>query len=381
MLDPTLRMTPRERFLALMEYRPLDRVPNHEVGVWAQTIDRWEAEGLDIHDLHWDWFTGEACFDMDPREYIPVNFGILPPFEEEVIEEDERYIVRRNGIGIVTRALKEGTVRGMRSSMDEYLAFPVRTPEDFRELKKRFIASHQARYPQQWENFQLPGWKQREHVLILGRNCSTLGYYWRAREWLGTENLSYAWYDLPALMHEMMEFITDFTIAVARPVLEKITPDYLFINEDLAMKTGPLLSPRTYKTFIQPQLRRLIDFIKGMGVPYVIIDSDGNTEPLIAQMMDAGLDGLWPLERASQDTDPYFLRSKYGKSLRLWGAVDKRELTKDTAAIEAHLRTFIPLIEEGGFIPTVDHLVPPDISLENFRYYMTRKQALLRGQM
>jgi hypothetical protein len=34
-------MTSRERFIAVMEYKPLDRVPNHEVGVWGQTVDRW----------------------------------------------------------------------------------------------------------------------------------------------------------------------------------------------------------------------------------------------------------------------------------------------------------------------------------------------------
>ena len=48
---PAQRMTERERFLALMEYKPVDRVPNHEVGVWEQTKDRWEQEGLNIHEL------------------------------------------------------------------------------------------------------------------------------------------------------------------------------------------------------------------------------------------------------------------------------------------------------------------------------------------
>jgi uroporphyrinogen decarboxylase len=373
-------MTPRERFLAVMEYQPVDRVPNHEVGVWTQTADRWQEEGLDIYDLHWDWFTGEERYAMDPREYIPVNFGMVPPFDEEVLEEDERYLIKRSGNGIVTRALKEGTSRGMRASMDEYIDFPVKTAEDFRALQKRFIAHHASRYPPQWETLMLPGWLKREHVLILGRNCSTLGFYWRAREWMGTEGLSYAWYDQPALMHEMMEFIADFTIEVARPILDKVTPDYIFLNEDMAMKTGPLLAPRTYKTFIYPHLKRLIAFFKSKGVRYFMVDSDGNTEPLLSLMMDAGVDGIWPLERASKDTDPAFLRQKYGRNLRLWGAVDKRELAKDKAAIDDHLRTFIPLIEEGGFIPTVDHLVSPDVPYDNFLYYMQRKQALLRGQ-
>ena len=48
-------------------------------------------------------------------------------------------------------------------------------------------------------------------------------------------------------------------------------------------------------------------------------------------------------------------------------------------AIKAHLREFIPLIIEGGFIPTVDHTVPPDVSWDNFRTYIDLKQALLCG--
>ena len=373
-------MTPQERFHAVMDYKPADRVPNHEAGVWSQTADRWQQEGLDIYDLHWDWFTGEERYGMDPREFIPVNFGMVPAIEEEVLEETDRYVLKRNTIGIVTKALKEGTSRGMRASMDEYVDFPVKTREDFQTLKKRFTAHHSARYPAQWRELMLPGWKTRKHVLILGRNCSTLGFYWRAREWMGTVGLSYAWYDQPDLIHEMMEFIADFTIEVATPILDEITPDYIFLNEDMAMKTGPLLSPRTYKKFIFPHMKRMVDFFKSKGVPYFLVDSDGNTEPLLPLLMDAGVDGIWPLERAADCTDPLFLRQKYGKSLRLWGAVDKRELAKGKEAIDAHLRTFIPLIEEGGFIPTVDHTVSPDVSYENFLYYMERKQALLRGE-
>lgn len=373
-------MTERERFLAVMEYKPVDRVPNHEVGVWQQTIDAWQEQGLDVYDLNWDWFTGCDYFGMDAREFIPVNFGLLPAFEYETLEENEAYVVARHANGIVTKALKEGTSRGMRLSMDQYLDFPVKNTADFRQLKKRFNAQSRGRYPPEWRTILLPRWQKRQHVLVLGTNASTLGFYWRAREWMGTEGASYAWYDQPSLMHEMMEFIADFTIEVSRPILEATTVDYIFINEDMAMKNGPLLSPRTYRSFIFPHMRRLVDFYKKAGVPYVLVDTDGNSEPLIPLLMEAGVDGLWPLERAS-DMDPSAIRKKYGRDLRLWGCVDKRELAKDKAAIDAHLRTFIRLIEEGGFIPTVDHLVPPDVPLENFLYYMERKKALLSGKL
>jgi uroporphyrinogen decarboxylase len=373
-------MNERERFLGLMEYKAVDRVPNHEVGVWEQTKDRWEQEGLCIHDLTWDWFTGCEHFGLDAREYIPVNYGMLPPYEVETLEETERYIIYRHANGIITRALKEGASRGQRASMDEYIGFPVQNRDDFRSLKKRYDPHLQGRFPPLWQKLSLPGWKQRQHVLILGRNCSTLGFYWRAREWMGTEGLSYAWYDQPSLMHEMMEFIADFTIEVSKPVLQEVTPDYIFINEDMAMKNGPLLSPRTYRTFIFPHMRRLVEFFKRSGVPYVIVDTDGNSEPLVPLLMEAGVDGMWPLERAA-DMDPLAIRKKYGRDLRLWGGVDKRALAQDRAAIQAHLLTLAPLIEDGGFIPTVDHLVPPDVSLENFQHYMELKKLLLAGEL
>ena len=370
-------MTHLERFLNVMEYRSVDRVPNWEVGAWPQTADRWHEEGLDRHTVYWNWFVGCDEFSLDPREYIHLETSMKPPFDVEVISRDERYEVIRNANGIVTRALIEGTSRGGRACMDEYIGFPVECQKDFDELKKRYIAANPTRREACWEDIRLEGWKNRKHPLILGENCTLLGFYWRMREWMGTEGLSYAFYDEPALIHDMCRFIADYSIEVVRPILEKIAPDYVMINEDMAMKSGPLLSPATYREFIYPNMRRLVDFLKAGGVKYVFVDTDGNSEPLIPLLLDAGVDGIWPIERASVDQDPMFLRKKYGRALRLTGAVDKRELAKGKKEISAHLRSFIPLIEEGGFIPTVDHTVPPDVSLENFRYYIEKKQHLL----
>jgi uroporphyrinogen decarboxylase len=373
-------MTPLERFHAAMSYQPVDRVPNHEVGVWAQTKLRWREEGLATDDLHWDWFTGEPRWDMDPREFIDVNLGMFPPYEEKVLSRDGDTEIIQGSNGIISKALITGTAEGMRASMNEYISFPVTTPADFRELKRRYRPSCPVRYPAYWRQFLLPGWGLRQHPLVLGRNCATTGYYWRAREWMGTENLSYAWYDEPALMHEMMEFVTDFTIETLRPILEAgVRPDYVFINEDLSMKNGPLLSPGTYRTFILPELKKLVAWLKSSGVRWVMIDTDGNCELVLAPFLEAGVDGVFPLERAS-DMDPLEIRRKFGRDLRIWGAVDKRELAKDFAAIDAHLRVLQPLVADGGFIPGVDHLVPPDVSLANFEHYMVRKRQLLRGE-
>ncbi|MBM3214687.1 hypothetical protein FJZ36_07210 [Candidatus Poribacteria bacterium] len=374
-------MTHRERFHAVMEYRPVDRVPNWELGIWPQTLQRWLREGMPDEKRLGDWFSGVDAgrantLGLDEREFVPVHMGMSPGFEAKVLERTERYEVIQHGNGVVTKALIEGTVGGGRTSMDQYLRFPVENVRDLRELKKRYVASDPARQPANWRG-SVARCRDREHVLILGRNCCT-GFYGVARAWMGTENLSLAWHDDPALCDEMFEFIADFVIEVTTPTLLAAEFDYFNFFEDLAFKSGPLVSPTSWRRHVFPHYRRAIDHLKKHGVRYVSLDSDGNTEPLIPQFMEMGVDIHWPVERAA-DMEPMRLRRQFGKDLRLWGAVDKREIAKGPAAIDAVMRELAPMIEDGGFIPTLDHTFPPDISWDNFAYYMEQKERLLTG--
>ncbi len=366
-----------ERFTACMEYQPGQR-PNHELGVWGQTRARWEQESPEsVKNFTWKWFDGEPDLGMDRLEFIDVNYNFIPPFQETLIEDTEEYVIARNRKGIITRALKRGTTYGTRMSMDQYLEFPISGPEDFPAIKKRLVAAVPNRYPVDLDE-RIADWSRRDFPLVLGRNCAANGFYWRAREFMGTEALSYAWYDHPALMHEMMEFFADFIIETSRPILEKVKVDYFVLNEDMAMKSGPLLGPDTFRTFIFPHLKRMVDFFRSHGTRYFALDTDGDPTMLIPLLLDAGVDTLWPIERAA-NVSPQQWRDQFGRSLRLWGGVDKRILSRGSDAVRLHLKEFIPLIEEGGFIPTVDHTVPPDVSWDDFRSYMDMKSALLRG--
>ena len=368
----------RERFLDCMDYRSSDRRPNHELGAWSQTVERWRTEAPEaVKTFGWDWFVAEPELQLDRREYIPVNFSFLPEYPYQVLEDTPEYEIFQDGNGVVHKALKEGTVGDMRLCMDQYLRFPIEQPEDFAGLKQRLVAAVPGRYPATLDQ-DIVRWNTRDFPLVLGRNCAANGFYWRAREFMGTEALSLAWYDHPALMHEMMEFFADFIIATSRPVLEKIQVDYFVLNEDMSMKGGPLLGPDTYREFILPHLKRLVAFLRSHGTRHVAVDSDGDPTLLIPLLMDAGVDTIWPVERAS-NVSPQGWRRQFGRELRIWGGVDKRILPLGPAAIRQHLREFIPLIEEGGFIPTIDHTVPPEVSWDNFRWYMEYKRALLRG--
>jgi len=372
-------MTELERFRACMSYGAPDRVPNHELGVWPQAVERWRREsGSDLAGFTWNWFYGEDALGLDRRDYIPVHFGFIPSYEVEVLEETDAYEVIRHWNGIVTKALKEGTVGGGRMCMDQYLEFPVNGPEDWPDVKRRLEAAIPARYPADLDG-RIEAWKARSWPLVLGENCAANGFYWRAREFMGTEALSLAWYDELDLMHEMMEFFADFNIETSRPVLERVQVDYFTLNEDFAGNAGPLLSPGTFREFILPHLKRMVEFFRAHGTRHFGVDSDGDPTPLVPLLMEAGVDVLWPIERAS-GWGPVELRKEFGRDLRLWGGVDKRELARGRDAIRAHLRELIPVVEDGGYIPTVDHTVPPDVSWDDFRYYMDAKRALLAGE-
>ena len=110
------------------------------------------------------------------------------------------------------------------------------------------------------------------------------------------------------------------------------------------------------------------------------MDSDGNFEVLIPLLLECGINHISPLEQAS-DMDPIRLRRQYGRDLVLSGGIDKREIAKDKKAIRKELTAKLPqLLERGGYFPALDHTFPPDISYQNFQYYMELKEKLLRGE-
>ena len=368
-------MTHRERFCKVMEFQPVDRLPDYELAVWGQAVERWINEGMPQFDVYMNWSEGEPYFGLESRAFAHLNRNMLPDFGYEVLEETDRYVIARHASGIVTKALKEGTVRGTRMSMDQYMTFPVTDRKSFQELKKRYDPSALVRYPLWWDEWARI-WKTRDYPLCLMGN-GTFGLYSQLRSWVGTENVSYMFYDDPALIEEMLEFNTEFFLTLIERALRDVQFDYFNFFEDFAGKGGPLVSPQLFRRFMLPHYRRITDRMKKAGVKYFWLDSDGDPEVLIPLMIEGGITCLWPLEVAS-GMEPVRLRKKFGKSLALAGGIDKREIAKDRKAIDRELEARIaPMLESGGYIPHLDHAFPPDISYDNFLYYLEVKRKLI----
>ncbi|NLF02886.1 MAG: hypothetical protein GX601_18135, partial [Anaerolineales bacterium] len=310
-------MNARERFLNTMHFKPVDRLPFTDIALWQQTIDRWHTEGWprDVHGGAWLWYDDDR-FGQDHISQLPVFTGMVPAFDPEVLEEDERTITMRNPDGRVTRALKEGTVRGQRMSMDTYLRFPVESREDFEAIKQRYNPDSPVRYPSFWDDYahMLQGRTFPVQLPMLTTDCQ--GFYSCLRGWMGTERACTIFYDDAAWAEEMVEFIADTIIGVCRRALETVEVDYFLWHEDYAFKTGPLVSPRIVRKFLLPQYRRVNDFVRAHGVDIIFLDSDGDPRVLIPMLLESGINGILPLECAAGQ-DPLALRQEYGHDLLL----------------------------------------------------------------
>jgi len=110
-----------------------------------------------------------------------------------------------------------------------------------------------------------------------------------------------------------------------------------------------------------PRYWKLVRFLREKGVSVLIMDCDGHIGELIPFWLDVGITTVSPIEIAAGN-DPVTYRKRYGKNLGMLGGIDKRELRFDKTQVRAEVLSKVPwLVEQGGYIPSVDHGVPPDI--------------------
>lgn len=356
-----------------MEFKPVDKIPHYECGLWPQTHDRWKKEGMPLDELYFEWMSGEPYFGIAPRPYVPLSILPKPGFERMVFEEDKTYLTYRGIWGEKRKSYK------IDMSMDQFLEFPVKEKKDFLEMKRRFNPCSLIRYPLGWNDL-VNMYKMRDTPLCLLGN-GQFGLYSMLRRWMGTENLSCAFYYDSSLIHEMLDFLADFILQLTEKACKEVEIDYFNFFEDFCFKNGPLFSPETFREFFFPRYKIIIEELKRRGIKYFLLDTDGDARAFIPLFIELGITCIWPLEvQAGMDINQ--LRKEYKKDIAFIGGIDKRALAKTEADIEKELRrTIVPeLLKEGGYIPTLDHSVPSDVPYRNFLYYNELKLKLLNGK-
>jgi uroporphyrinogen decarboxylase len=349
-------MDARQRFINTLRFKETDRIPLVEWPIREATLREWVRQGFP------EGISPREFYSMDTIWIKPpVKIGMHPFFEEKIIEEDDNYKIWIDNLGAMRKDFKDDANPGFVTR--SWLKHPVESREDFNEIKKRYNPADSGRFPPNFKNIANAYNQAMSPVII-----SIPFLFWTARDWLGFENLCMAFYDNPSLLHDMFEYIADFAIEVMKRAYEHIRIDVIELEEDMAYKGAPMVSPDMFREFMFPHYRRFIDFAKSNGTEIIMVDCDGYPGGLIPHWIESGADAMSPCEIAA-GIDLFEIRKQFPQ-FGLLGGIDKRELAKSKKHIYNEVMGKVPgMIEKGGFIPHVDHAVPYDVSFENYSYF------------
>jgi len=319
------QMTVRERFRAIMNFQPFDRLPILEwAGWWDKTVDRWRSEGLPASLVDNDAIRRYFGQDIYLQYWIASRAQTCPH-------------APHHGAGII--ADEEDYER-----MLPHL-YPVRAM-DFDAWR-------------QWKDLQSRG----ENVLWFTLD----GFFWFARELLGIERHLYAFYEQPALLHRINTDLCNWMVRIIDEICAICTPDFMTFAEDMSYNNGPMISREIFDEFMKPYYAIVVPRLKEHGI-ISVIDSDGDIAQAMPWFEDAGLQGILPLERQS-GVDVASLRQSH-PALRFIGHFDKMVMNKGESALRAEFERLMPVARQGGFLISCDHQTPPGVSLADYRLYM-----------
>ncbi len=366
-----------DRSYRVYTYQDVDRVPDIEFGYWPQTIRRWLGEGMPLE------MTPEETEEMFSRKVddhfgfehegvsIPRFTDMNPPFEEIVLERRAESVVLRGADGIIAERYMHDSDR---SSIPHFLEFPVKIPEDWDRIKERYEMDDPIRAAHQSSaEIERVRRAQAEGSAV---SIGFAGFYGQLRNWMGMQSLSYAFYDYPDMIHDMVSHWAELCARQIEQLPADILVDRVNWWEDMASKNGPLVSPHTFRCFLQPGYHRVMSTAKARGCALGRVDCDGNPHDIVANWLEEGVNIMFPLEIAA-GVGPEAWREEFGMELRLMGGIAKRPLVEGGASIDRELERIRPLLEQGGYIPHLDHLVPPDIPYAHYCDYLDKKRKLI----
>lgn len=316
-----------ERFRAVMNFQPVDRLPRWEWAMWWDlTVERWHQEGLPAN-LHFSRvFELAQYFGLDP--YQQFWFSTTEP----TIEATQHH------------------VEGIVATMDDYMRIRP-------ELFPRHDSAIAAMAP--WAERQARG-----QAVVW---CTFEGFFWFPRTLMGFEKLMFAFVDQPELLHRINQDLLEFNLGLLERFLPVCVPTFMTIAEDMSYNHGPMISKDTFEQFVAPYYRQLVPRLLERNI-IPVVDTDGDVTLLVPWLQEVGVRGVLPLERQA-GVDGLKLRGAF-HDLLMVGHFDKMTMTRGETAMRSEFERLAPLMRSGGFIPSVDHQTPPGVSLAQYRLYL-----------
>ncbi len=356
-------MTDRERFNNQMHYKPIDRCFNMEFGYWDENFQQWDIfanNGISNND------EADVFFNFDTIRVVAGCVWINPAFEPRVVEETETSKIIVNPDGLLAEMPKDD-----HGTIPHYIKASIVTPDDWKRCKKERFRLDDPGRKADVEALKKAHPPSRDYPL--GVDCGSM--IGKIRDLLTFEGLAYAIYDYPDMLEDMVETVCVFVENFLDQVLDEIDFDFAGGWEDICFKNGPIVTMDFFNNVIVPRYKRIGAKLHARGIDIWFTDCDGDVRPLVPGFLEAGINCLFPYE-VNSCVHPAELLNEYGNDLRIMGGFDKLEMLKGRQAIKTYMESLVPLVERGGYIPFCDHRCPPDVSPDDYIYYLNLKEQM-----
>jgi uroporphyrinogen decarboxylase len=143
-----------------------------------------------------------------------------------------------------------------------------------------------------------------------------------------------------------------------------------WFSDDIAYRTGFLVSPAVYRQYLFPWLTQLGDLCRKAHKPF-LFHSDGVLWDVLDDLVDCGICALHPIEPIAMDIRE--VKRRYGDRLCLVGNVEVDTLSRGTPdQVKEQVRTLLREVAPGGgYCIGSSNTVPNYAQLENYRAMIT----------
>jgi uroporphyrinogen decarboxylase len=349
-------MTGKERITRILNRQPVDRIGIYEHFWWdthayyAKQGKVKENENLDEH------------FGLDISVFGVTDLTLDIDFENETVAETEDTVTVKDGNGAILKQHKH------HSTTPEHIDYTIKTREDWDKVK-HMLSPNPRRI--NFEGYR----KAKTEASKAGRYFALAGVlpFECMHRVCGHEEMLVAMIADPEWILDMADTFVSVDIELRKILFEQEgLPDGIWYYEDMGYKEKPFMSPKHYRELIYPSHKKAIDYTHGLGLK-VIIHSCGFVEPLLPDMVDAGMDCLQVIE-VKAGMDLLRIYRNYGDKIALMGGIDVRALySNDKAIIDAELEAKIPIVKQGGgYVAHSDHSIPYTVEYDTFRYYIDK---------
>jgi uroporphyrinogen decarboxylase len=345
-------MTSTERILATINYQPTDRLPVWD-NFWGDFPDNWRA------------YKGFGP-EIDPSDYYDIDVSICIgdesffPSQKGTLRDAGHCEIINDGWGRIVRAGKADVF------FYETLETAINELSDIDRLK----------FEPTDLDIRYQGFQESVSAERLAGRCVFAkigGIYIRSQFLMREDRLLMAMATNPEFCDVLFDKVADHLTNMALETLARSNSweTGLWVYDDMANRNTTMFSPAMFERYLLPRYKKLTQNVRKAGCKHCFLHSDGNIQPVLDMLLDAGFEGFNPLEPRS-GLDLVKLRQEYGKRILLFGGVCNTQIlpSGDKKAIEAHVRPLIEVAREGGVV-LGSASTGSDVSPEAYDYYMS----------